>query len=300
MTDKVHRREFLGGLAFIPLVGTASSSQADTSQERPFNLRIVMSGHSLSDPIPQPLSAMVQAAGGTASRGMKVDISSIPGSTAKLRWINDLNLPVDARRDIGGYDLLVLTERVPVRSAIGWEDSAKFTRQWFDHAWSKGNGGKGAETIYYASWVDIRSGPGNTDEYDLPDERVIPLRERLELEMASWQDVADQVNANRPAGSPPMRVIPGPLIMAAVLDAIAAGTAPGLTQIQDLFEDTIHPNAKGAFLIALAHYAVIYGRDPRQIPNLRGGPGWPTAEQADWMKALVWDVLRAYPDSGLA
>jgi hypothetical protein len=175
----------------------------------------------------------------------------------------------------------------------------KFTQQWFAHAWSKGNGGKGAETVYYASWVDIRSGPGNTDEYDLPDERVIPLRERLDLEMGSWQEVADQVNANRPAGSPAMRVIPGPKIMAAVLDAIAAGTAPGLTTIQDLFEDTIHPNAKGAYLIALAHYAVIYGRDPRALPNLRGEPGWPTAEQADWMKALVWDVLRAYPDSGL-
>jgi hypothetical protein len=108
------------------------------------------------------------------------------------------------------------------------------------------------------------------------------------------------VNANRPAGSPRMRVIPGPKIMAAVYDAIAAGTAPGLKRMQDLFEDTIHPNAMGAYLIALAHYAVIYGRDPRALPNLRGEPGWPTAEQADWMKALIWDVLRAYPDSGLA
>ena len=31
----------------------------------------------------------------------------------------------------------------------------------------------------------------------------------------------------------------------------------------------------GAFLIALAHYAVIYGRDPREIPKLHGEPGWP-------------------------
>ena len=300
MSDAVHRRRVLGGLACLPLLATSQAARAETGRQRPFNLRVIMSGHSLTDPVPHPLTILVQAAGGAGSRGMKIDNSSIPGSTAKLRWINDLNLPIDARRDIAGYDLLVMTERVPVRSAIGWEEAVKFTQQWFDHAWTKGNGGKGAETIYYASWVDIRSGPGNTDDYDLPDERVIPLRERLDLEMASWQDVADQVNAGRPAGSPPMRVIPGPKIIAAVLDAIAAGTAPGLTQIQDLFEDTIHPNAKGGYLIALAHYAVIYGQDPRTLPNLRGEPGWPTAEQADWMKALVWDVLRAYPDSGLA
>lgn len=296
----VHRREVLGGLACLPLMGAADAVRAETGRERPFNLRVIMSGHSLTDPVPGPLTTLVQAAGGPASRGMVIDNSSIPGSTAQFRWVNDLNLPVDARRDIAGYDLLVLTERVPVRSAIGWEEAVKFTQQWFAHAWSKGNGGKGAETVYYASWVDIRSGPGNTDEYDLPDERVIPLRERLDLEMGSWQEVADQVNASRPAGSPAMRVIPGPKIMAAVLDAISAGTAPGLTTIQDLFEDTIHPNARGAYLIALAHYAVIYGRDPRALPNLRGEQGWPTAEQAEWMKALVWDVLRVYPDSGLA
>lgn len=299
MSDFLHRREILGGLACLPLAATPATLRAETGKERPFNLRIVMSGHSLTDPLPDPLTILVQAAGGTASRGMVIDRSTIPGSTAKLRWINDLNLPIDARRDIARYDVLVLTERVPVRSAIGWEEAIKFTQQWFDHAWAKGNGGKGAEVIYYASWVDIRSGPGNSDEYDLPDERLIPLRERLDLEMASWKEVADQVNANRPAGSPRMRVIPGPKIMAAVLDAIAAGSAPGIAQIQDLFEDTIHPNAKGSYLIALAHYAVIYGRDPRDLPNLRGQPGWPTAEQATWMKALVWDVLRAYPDSGL-
>ena len=300
MTDLVHRREVLAGLSCLPLVGAATAAGAETGIERPFNLRVIMSGHSLTDPVPHPLTILVQAAGGPKSRGMVIDNSSIPGSTAKFRWEHELDLPVDARRDIANYDLLVVTERVPVRSAIGWEEAVKYTQQWFDLAWSAGNGGKGAATIYYASWVDIRSGPGNTDEYDLPDERLIPLRERLDLEMGSWQEVADQVNAARPEGSPPMRVIPGPKIMAAVLDAIAAGTAPGLTSIQDLFEDTIHPNAKGGFLIALAHYAVIYGRDPRTLPNLRGEPGWPTAEQADWMKALVWDVLRAYPDSGLA
>ena len=299
MSDLLRRREVLGALACLPLTATPRVLRAETGKERPFNLRIVMSGHSLTDPVPRPLTMLVQAAGGASSRGMVIDSSTIPGSTANLRWTNDMNLPVDARRDIADYDLLVLTERVPVRSAIIWEEAEAFAQKWFDHPWAAGNGGKGAETIFYASWVDIRSGPGNTDEYDMQDERQIPLRERLDLEMSSWQNVADKVNANRPAGSPKMRVIPGPKIITAVLDAIAAGTAPGLTQIQDLFEDTIHPNAKGAYLIALAHFAVIYGRDPRELPNLRGEPGWPTADQADWMKALVWEVLRAYPESGL-
>jgi hypothetical protein len=292
------RRAVLAGLAALPFASRAGL--AETAAERPFNLRVVMSGHSLTDPLPDPLFTLVKAAGGAATRGMVIDRSTIPGSTAKLRWLQEIYLDLDAKRDIAKYDTLVLTERVPVRSAMIWEDSLEIAQKWFAHAWTKGNGGKGAETIYYASWIGIYSGPGNLDEWDMEDERQIPFRERLDLEMGSWQEIADEVNRTRPAGSPAMRVIPGPKLMAAVHDAIKAGTAPGLTEMQDIFEDEIHVNAKGAFLIALAHFAVIYGRDPRTIPGLRGEPGWPNAEQQTWMKALVWDVLKAYPDSGLA
>jgi hypothetical protein len=88
--------------------------------------------------------------------------------------------------------------------------------------------------------------------------------------------------------------------MAAVYDAIAEGNAPGLTAITDLFSDTIHVGPIGAYLMALAHFAVIYRRDPRTIPNFAAEPGWPRPETADWMKSLVWDVVRAHPDSGVS
>lgn len=298
MPSSPDRRSVLAGLAALPAL--AAGPLLAKPAQRPFNLRMVMSGHSLTDPIPHPLGILVKAAGGAQSRGMVIDRSTIPGSPAEHRWINDLNLPIDARRDIANYELLVLTERVPVRSTLEWHNADKIALTWFEHALKNGNKGKGAETVYYASWISVISGPGNTDQWDMPDERQIPFRERLDLEMTAWQAIADHVNGNRTQGSPPMRMIPGPKIMAAVFDAIQAGTAPGLSAMKELFEDDIHVNAKGAFLIALAHYAVIYGRDPREIPKLHGEPGWPSAEQQAWMKALVWDVVRAYPDSGLA
>lgn len=290
------RRAVLAGLAALPVLG--GPALAKTAAERPFDLRVIMSGHSLTDPIPGPLSAMVRAVGGAAAQGMVIDAETVPGSPIEIRWNDDHGLVPDARRDIGNYDLLVLTERAPVRSAIQYHHTKELTLKWFDLAWEQGNAGRGAETVFYASWVPVGSGPGNTDTND-SDERLIPFRDRLDLEMGSWQEVADHVNRNRIAGSPPMRVIPGPKVMAAVYDAIAAGTAPGLREMQALFRDDIHVNDQGAFLIAVAHFAVIYGRDPRMIPALRGQSGWPSAKQQDWMKALVWDVVRAYPDSGL-
>lgn len=291
------RRRVLAGLAALPLLPRLAIAQ--TGGERSLNQRVVLSGHSLTDSVEWPLKAMVQAAGGPAADAEVIDRSTTPGSTMKYRWQPDSPMDIDARRGMAKYATLVLTERVPIRSAIMWEETEKYALKWFEHAWKTGNGGRGAETVFYASWVGIGSGPGNTDPYDMPDEGQIPFRERLDLEMTAWQGVADLVNARRPKGSPRMRVIPGPKIMAAIFDAIAAGTAPGITAMQDLFEDNIHPNRKGAYPIALAHFAVIYGRDPRTMPLIRGQEGWPSAAQQDWMKSLVGEVISAYPDSGL-
>lgn len=296
MSHLTDRRAVLAGLAALPAVA-ALPAGAEPLQ-RPFNLRIVMSGHSLTDSIIRPLDLLVRAAGGAQATGMAVDQSTIPGSPAEMRWKTDPIEPVDARRDIAKYDLLALTERVPVRATRLWHNSDAIALTWFEHAWKNGRGGRGADTVLYASWISIDS--GKPSKWDTTDDQKLPFRERLDVEMKDWQAIADFVNANRPRGSPPMRMIPGPLIMAAIHDAIEAGTAPGLSDMRELFEDDIHVNPKGAYPIALAHYAVIYGRDPRDVPTLRGEVGWPDPALADWMKALVWDVVRAYPDSGLA
>lgn len=295
------RRAIVSGLLAVPALAVTGigGAFAQTTEPRPFNTRIVMSGHSLTDPIPVPLEMMVRAAGGKEALGMAIDPSTVPGSPMEIRWRDTNAYHTDARRDIGNYDVLVLTERVPLSNTFPWHDSPGFALLWFNHAWANGNGGRGAETILYATWIHSDSGPDSTFPHKDPD-MFIPFRERLPIEMAMWQQILDHVNANRTDGSPPMRMIPGPLLMAAVYDAIAEGTAPGLTAITDLFSDTIHVGPIGAYLMALAHFAVIYRRDPRTIPNFAAEPGWPRPETADWMKSLVWDVVRAHPDSGVS
>jgi hypothetical protein len=165
------RRSVLSGLAALPVL--ASSGRAKTGSERPFDLRVIMSGHSLTDPIPDPLTAMVQAAGGAASKGMKIDADTVPGSPIEHRWENRGRTP-DSREDIANYDLLVLTERVPVRPAMQWHRTKELALAWFDLAWTKGNGGRGAETVLYASWISITSGPGNQDPNDSARKRSSP------------------------------------------------------------------------------------------------------------------------------
>ncbi|MEM9785109.1 MAG: hypothetical protein AAF801_01315 [Pseudomonadota bacterium] len=254
------------------------------AQERPLTLRVVQSGHSLTDGIMEPLRFLVRSEG---VRQVQIDQSTAPGSTMDWRWNNaDPNKQTDARYDIDKYDVMVLTERVPLSGTRPWHNSDSQALQWFKHAWTEGNGGQGAETILYATWVNVDSGPTWANGHKDPDSQFT-YRQRMPLEMANWKEIQAYVNANRPVGSPPMRMIPGPILMATIYDEIEGGRAPGLSDISDLFVDQIHLNEMGSYFIALAHFAVIYNRDPRGVQN----SGAVTPEQALWMQDLVWRVL---------
>lgn len=291
------RRRVLTLAGALPLALAAGVAPVSAGPHRPFSARVVQSGHSLTDPIVPMLDAMVATIGRGAARGRLIDRSTIPGSPMDWRWNNRPGYLPDARHDIGRYEVLVLTERVPLSNTLPWHESEAMALRWFTHAWTQGNGGRGAETILYATWVHTDSGPGFANPYNDPDGHLT-FRDRLPREMAQWQGIADHVNARRPAGAPQMRVIPGPLLMTAVADAVAAGQAPGLRRIEDLFSDTIHLNAWGSYLIALAHLAVIYGQDPRALPDRLAGAEVPPAQTAAWMREQVHEVLRTYPDAG--
>lgn len=251
--------------------------------------RIIMSGHSLTDPIPMPLRAMALAAG--AMQDVVVDGSTIPGSPMDWRWAHPAT--PDAKTDIGRYDVLVLTERVPLSNTLPYHNSPAVALTWLENSWRHGADGRGAQTILYSSWVEIDSGPDAENPHG-DDERHIPWRERLPLEFARWMEIADYVNANLPEGAAPMRIIPATLVFAAAYDEIIAGKAPGFSEIADLFLDNIHVNWKGAYLAALPHYAVIYDRDPRGLPTTIGLPVSVTPEQGLWMQELVRDVVTTF------
>ncbi len=270
--------------AFATIAILAILPSGVLAQERLLTQRVIQSGHSLTDGIFGPLREMVRSAG---NNSVIIDQSTGPGSPMDWRWTNPPGYgQPDARHDIANYDTLVLTERVPLSNTMPWHNSTEQALLWFVNAWEKGNQGKGAETILYATWVGIDSGPNSENQWNDP-EGLLSFRDRLPLEMARWETMLDYVNENRPNGSPAMRMIPGPLLMAAIYDEIEAGNAPGLEDISDLFEDDIHPNSLGNYYIALAHFAVIYGRDPRGIQNFGGV----TPQQAKFMQNLVWKVL---------
>lgn len=301
--NPARRRLLASSLAFpavlsLALVAAETARANQKRSPRPFNARVIQSGHSLTDPIVPELKAVVRSIGGASqTQGMKMDRSTIPGSPMEWRWNNRNRYMPDARYDISDYEVLVLTERVPLSNTLPWHASEEMALRYFNNAWSKGSSGKGAETILYASWIEVDSGPGAPNPYNDP-QRNIPFRKRLDNEIIYWEKIVDYVNAARPKGSPAMTMIPGPLIMAALYDAIKSRKAPGISRIEDIFSDTIHINKIGAMLIALAHYAVIYQRDPREVSSRLVAASVGSVDTGEWMKAMVWNVVSKYPRSG--
>jgi hypothetical protein len=95
-------------------------------------------------------------------------------------------------------------------------------------------------------------------------------------------------------------MIPGHQLMMRLYDDIAAGKAPGLTSIGDVFLDDIHLNGLGQYAITCLVYAVIYQRDPSELPNRLAVPeDTLSPEQALYFKKIAWEVARSYPRSGL-
>jgi hypothetical protein len=272
-------------------------------QPSPMTVRQIHSGHSLSDayfsnPWPGRLILATETRRGTRPYDT-IQRSFIPGSPMRWRWDNPTAYP-DARLNIDQFELLVITESVPLQIDQGYfkTDTLDALDRWVAHSWAKGNGGKGAEVMLYSTWTYWRHS-GTPPDWD-QGEAEIPFRERLDIDGARWERMQDNANANRPAGMPPVYMIPGHRLIMRLYDDVATGNAPGLSSIGDVFSDDIHLNDLGQYAITCLVYAVIYQRDPSELPDRLAVPDDTLSpEQARYFKKIAWEVARTYLRTGV-
>ena len=229
------------------------------------------------------------------------------GTSLKEHWEPDLpingfeasnnhSLYRDARAGIGSgaYDTVILTEMVEITDAIRYHDSAEYVARWAALAH---DANPKARVYLYETWHHTNDPKG--------------WLERIDQDLAKhWQGKI--ANPAMTELSAPIFLIPAGQVMAAVVRKIDAGEVPGMTSVNDLFStaadgtpDTIHFNDKGAYLVALTHYAVLYHRSPVGLPHaLKRADGTvanaPSAEAAALFQQVVWDVVRAHPETGVA
>lgn len=190
----------------------------------------------------------------------------------------------------GDYDVLVMTEKVSLEASIKYHESWKYLSLWTEKA---ATANPETRIYLYETWHSRRDGEAKwlaRLDQDLPN-----LWEREIIDRALADDRVDR----------PIYVIPGGQVMAAFARALEArGGVGNVASIEDLFRDDIHFNSLGAYLMALTHYAVIYGRSPVGLPHgLTNAEGQdvptPDAEAARLMQEIVWDVVTRYPRTGI-
>jgi hypothetical protein len=189
----------------------------------------------------------------------------------------------------GEYDALILTEMVEIRDAIAYFDSWDFLRRWTAEARAVN---PGIRVYLYETWHETNDPEGWLDRIDADLNRY-------------WLDAILRPALADTGGTEPIYVIPGGQVMAAFLRAAEArGGLQDVAGVGDLMLDRIHFNDIGAYLVALTHFAVLFGRSPVGLPSalLRadGTPAQaPSADTAELMQTVVWQVVTSMPLTGV-
>ncbi|WP_052261572.1 Ig-like domain-containing protein, partial [Ruegeria sp. ANG-S4] len=261
---------------------------------------VLFIGHSLVGPnMPAMLQSSVQSKGGFGD----VSAQITNGGSIKANWEHSSSAQgVDARAVLpaGEIDVLVITEAVPLLSHLTWSESVEHAKRFYDLAVTSN---PDTRVYVYETWHSLLSGTGQDVPFD--SNGHIPWRDRLDQDLKEWESIVEYVNANKSPGQPDMHLIPAGQAMGNLYDAIQAGQVPGISSINQFFDDDIHPSDLGNYFLTMVQYATIYGQDPDDLPvQFRDEWGQnfdaPSPALADVLQDIAWETVLEYDHSGFS
>ncbi len=158
----------------------------------------------------------------------------------------------------------------------------------------------------YAEWIERdRNRPtdkGLVPSYEMKKTFPALTWEESMSAMLLYNEEVQHEIAARLHGGKRVRIIPTAVALGLLRNQIDQGQFPGVPPGEDnfyatFFEDTVHVNANGCYLVGLTWYAALYRESPEE--KLLPIGTTLTAEQARVLQRLAWDVVRNYPDCGL-
>jgi CubicO group peptidase (beta-lactamase class C family) len=158
----------------------------------------------------------------------------------------------------------------------------------------------------YAEWVEMSrarpSDKGQVPSYQM--KKTFPAltwQESMSAMLLYNEEVQHQILAQYHEGKP-VRIIPTALAMGWARTLIDEGRLPGIAPGESsfygtLFDDHVHVNAAGCYLVGLTWYGALYRESPENklLPITTAL----THEQATMLQQMAWDVIKNYPDCGL-
>lgn len=187
----------------------------------------------------------------------------------------------------GEYDALVLTEKIGIEASIKYHDAWRYLTLWTQKAQAAN---PDIRVYMYETWHG---------------RKIDNWLERLDQDLPKfWErEILDRAMADDRI-TPPIYVIPAGQVFAALERRLAEGPIAEIAVSDVFFRDAIHLSDAGNYLVALIHYAVLYGQPPAGLPHaLRradDSPATPLSAQAVGMlQDIVWQVVTEYPRTGV-
>lgn len=262
-------------------------------------LRVYHLGHSL---VGRDMPAMLQQLA-EAGVGPGHGYHSQTGSGAELEAHWEPDIPIkdgekandhpafrEAHEAVGSgdYQAVVVTEKIGLEASIKYHDAWRYLTLWTEKA---RQANPEVRVYMYETWH-----PRNWEDWLGRLERDLPNlweREILDRAMAD-----DRITS-------PIYVIPAGQVFAAVERRLAEGPVAEIAGAEMFFRDLIHLSDAGAYLVALTHYAVLYGRSPVGLPhNVNRADGSPaevvSPEAARLLQEIVWQVVTGYARTGVS
>lgn len=220
------------------------------------------------------------------------DFVNFPDAAIYAFYDEDNGLPS------GDFTHLVLTESVPRHNnEYGIVETYNYLDSFYLYAIQEN---PGIHPYLYEVWHCIESGTPTGCDYDI---NTNPFRQRLIDDLPMWESAVDTFNArNNPPV--PMKLIPAGQALGLLYDRIYDGQIPGITTIEQVFDDDIHGNDTVRYLVACVHYATLFERSPVGLTNELfvwwGGAFGPVSESlAAQLQEIAWETVCNYTPLGI-
>jgi Chitobiase/beta-hexosaminidase C-terminal domain len=293
--------------------GTVLAAIASTEQSAPSRLAVVAYrigqpargdkvvrtfhiGNSLTDTVDGWLEPVAQSAG----QSLDFHRFTIPGAPTDWLWDHPGGGFGDSRY-AEAFDALAPIDHLFTQPFAGHdrsiENEADFSGRFFDLCRKDS---PGVQMWLYAQWPGRRfddnwsRGKGSAGKLGL--EPAKTWQKGAANQLAYVEAVRDRLDASHEGKL--VRIVPAGTALAQLKTRIDEGEVPGMTDFfAETFADDLHLNAKGRYLVALVHYACIFGESPEgKVSALTTGL---TPEQAKVFQRVAWDAVKGYRWSGI-
>ncbi|HEY9250209.1 MAG TPA: hypothetical protein VIO38_13800 [Rariglobus sp.] len=96
----------------------------------------------------------------------------------------------------------------------------------------------------------------------------------------------------------PVKLIPIGTVLYELDKRMRAGTVPGFTRVEELYQDKVHLNETGNYVALETFYSVMLARDPRGLPRTDLFPTVTDAFGAI-VQDVIWQVVASMPETGI-